>query len=363
MTGATEGEIMPLGYRRFGTSAVAGLLAIGLAACDPPPPRLQLTVDSTLAGADDDPGDGVCSSAAAGGACTLRAAIDEGNAAPDGADLTVPAGHYKNVDTTITGDVAVNPVSPADVKITDSTFTVAAGARLALSGINTSTSIQSALPSFPDNPATDTSLLELDVSGIVVVTRSVVRGIDIAAGGGAVVVDSIVETTGTVNHGGLIALRSSFLLDAIDGPDGTVLTTGAGAGSHLTGSVLAVPHTHADPFNFDFPGGEGTCAGAAPSSGSHMHVEDPCGPMTGTGDGSGDAGTTLLVTYIYNGLGYREVGSVYGLQPASPLIDAIPLGDPACPDGAVDVYGQPRGVDGDGDGTGGCDIGAVERQP
>lgn len=354
---------MSLVTRKLDAAVAAGVVAFGLAACEPAPPRLQLTVTSAVAGADDDPGDGICSSAAAGGACTLRAAIEEGNAAPDGADLAVAAGTYRNLTMTITGDVAIDPASSAAVTIADSTFTVAAGAHLALSGINTSTSIAAVPPSLPANPATDAVLLELDVSGSVVVTGSVIRGLDIAPAGGAVVVDSVVETTSSVNHGGLVALRSSFLLEAANGPDGTVLTTGAGPGSHLTASVLGVPHTRVDLFSFDFPGGEGTCAGAAPTSGSHLHVEDPCGPLTGTGDGSGDAGTTQLVNVIYNGIGYREVGSTYGLQPTSPLVDAIPLGDPACPDGAVDVYGNPRGVDGDGDGTGGCDIGAVELQP
>jgi hypothetical protein len=54
---------------------------------------------------------------------------------------------------------------------------------------------------------------------------------------------------------------------------------------------------------------------------------------------------------------------VHGLEAGSPLVDAIPLGHASCPEGAVDVYGQPRAVDGDGDGGGGCDIGAVEVQP
>ena len=47
----------------------------------------------------------------------------------------------------------------------------------------------------------------------------------------------------------------------------------------------------------------------------------------------------------------------------SPLVDAIPLGVLGCSADAVDVYGNPRGVDGNGDGILGCDIGAVERQP
>ena len=355
------------GRTRIGGFAVAGLVAVGVAGCEPPPPRLQLTVDSPAAGVDDEPGDGVCSSAAAAGACTLRAAIDEGNAAPDGADLTVPAGHYRHADATITGDLAVNPGSPANVAITDTTITVAAGARMAVSGINTSTSIQAEPPSLPDHPATSVALLRLEVAGSAGVVGSVVGGLDLAAGGGAVVVDSIVESVGMTNDGRLLAMRSSLLGSSANGPAATVLTTGAAGVSHLASSVVAVPHATVlispSTSGFSFPGGQGTCAGSAPTSASYLFVEVPCGPMEGTGDGRGDAGATTTVTLVYTGAGYRQVGDVHDLQPTSPLVDAIPVGAEGCGADAVDVYGHPRGVDGNGDGVGGCDIGAVERQP
>jgi hypothetical protein len=353
---------MALGWTTIRTAVVAALVTAGVAACEPLPPRLQLTVDSALAGADDDPGDGVCSAAAAGGACTLRAAFDEGNAAPDGADLTVGAGTYRDVDTTITGDVAVHPGSPGAVAITDTTLVVAPGARLAVTGINTSTSIQAVPPSLPDNPSTAVDLLRLDVSGTVVVAGSILGGLDIATGGGALLVDSIVEFS-TVNHGALAALRSSLLASSANGASATALTTGPGGTSLLTSSVVAVPWTTLDLFLFEFPGGEGTCAGSPPASGSFAFVEVPCGALDGEGDGSGDGGTTLLVGIEFTGVGYRQDGSVHGLRSTSPLVDAIPVGHASCPAGAVDVYGHPRGIDGDGDGIGGCDIGAVELQP
>ena len=46
-----------------------------------------------------------------------------------------------------------------------------------------------------------------------------------------------------------------------------------------------------------------------------------------------------------------------------PGVDAIPLGQLGCATNATDVLGQPRGIDGNGDGVPGCDIGALERQP
>lgn len=54
----------------------------------------SFTPDSKIDAPDDVPGDGICASVA-GGACTLRAAIEEANALP-GADLiTLPPGKYK----------------------------------------------------------------------------------------------------------------------------------------------------------------------------------------------------------------------------------------------------------------------------
>jgi hypothetical protein len=346
-------------YRKFLALTIAGLISVVGAGCEPPPPRLQLTVTTALDGVDDDPGDGVCSSAAAGGACTLRAAIDEGNVAADGADLAVAAGHYRMGPVTVTGDVAVNPASPATVSISESIITVASGARLTLRGINTSTAIR-ALPPGP-NPTSSVSPVRLEVAGEVEVVGSILGGMTISAGGVAVLVDSVAEQMGLANDGQLLAWRSTLAVPA-SGLDRTVLRTGTGAGSVLGSSVLTVPHATIS-LGLDFPGGGGTCLGSAPTSASHMFVEVPCGPMSGVGDGSGDAGTTTLYWFEYTGIGYQQVGHLHGLRPTSPLIDAIPVGHPACPVGAVDVYGRPRGVDGNGDGIAGCDIGGVERQP
>lgn len=339
----------------------AALLIGGLAGCEPPPPRLQLAVNSSLPGADSNPGDGTCSSSAAGGACTLVAAIQEGSTAPDGADVTVPAGHYTNMTTTVTGDVALLTGS-GDVSITASTITVESGGRLSLSDVNTSTSIAAPPPSFPDNLSSSVSLLHLNVAGEAVVARSILGGLHIPIGGNVLAVDSIVGTTTTIDAGSLLAVRSSLFANSANGPAGTAMAAGPGASTRLAASVLAVPHTSTS-LGIDFPGGQGTCTGPAPTSFGHLFVEVPCGTMDGDGDGSGNTGTVQHVNITYTGIGYQETGAYFALRPTSPLIDAIPLGHPACPPGAVDVYGQPRGIDGNGDGIPGCDIGAVEHQP
>jgi hypothetical protein len=84
----------------------------------------------------------------------------------------------------------------------------------------------------------------------------------------------------------------------------------------------------------------------------------PCGPLE-PDDTTGDARVTSEVTAIPGPplqTSFRLV-----LDTASPLVDAIPLGDPACDTTLTDLFGTERGVDGDGDGVGGCDIGAIER--
>src|SRR3954470_11004665 len=60
-----------------------------LSACDPPPTK-KLVVTTTVDAADANVGNGVCEATAGAGDCTLRAAIQEANASPIRADITVP---------------------------------------------------------------------------------------------------------------------------------------------------------------------------------------------------------------------------------------------------------------------------------
>jgi len=75
---------------------------------------LFLTVGSQLDAVDTNPGDGLCETALGNGLCTLRAAIQEANAAPDEiAFITLPAGTYTlslagtDEDAGATGDLDV----------------------------------------------------------------------------------------------------------------------------------------------------------------------------------------------------------------------------------------------------------------
>lgn len=345
--------------------ALAGLVGGALAACEPVTPRLQLEVTTTQGGADADPGDGICSSAEAGGACTLQAAVEEANAASEGADVTIPAGDYRRVPLTITGDVRLQPADGAQVAITSTTIDVADGARFAMSGINTAIDLEADPPDGPTYPPSFKIVLlaGLRVSGRAVVSGSMLGTLDVLAGGEVLLVDSLVEQVAATNHGSLLALRSTLLGSPFDGPANTALESSPGASSLLVGSVLAVRTVRSNLIWIYIPGGEGTCTGPAPTSGGYLHIEVPCGPMDGEGDSTGNARLETEVDFAILASGFPQIESVHRVLAGSPLIDAIPLGHPACPEGSVDVYGNPRGVDGDGDGVGGCDIGAVERQP
>lgn len=335
-------------FRAFVALAAAAIAATNLTACEPPPPRLHLTVTTTVAGSDDDPGDGTCHSTSAGG-CSLQAAIAEGNTGVDGADITIPPGDYAAFAAGVTGDVRIAAATPASTRLGDSggvQLTVLPGGRLEITDLNTGG------VGFPWP-------FHVNVGGgprpgIFIARRSVLsaaHGVTpvvpllIDEPGVAVLVDSLVhspEYESVVNHGTLIAGNSSLLTSFTF----TALrTTGwtAPAQSSLRGSAIA---------RFDvFPGDGGGCRGGPPISHGYVHIEDPCGSEPNPTDGEGNAGYHISDTFRPH------------LDPTSPLVDAIPITDPACDTTSLDLYGNPRGVDGNGDGLPGCDIGAIERQP
>lgn len=323
-------------------AAVSAAFAVGgLTACDPPPPRLQLTVTTTAAGTDDDPGDGICHSTPAGG-CSLQAAIGEGNTASDGVDIAIPPGDYAAFTAGIIGDVRIAASAPASTRLGDSYgvhLTVLSQGRLEIADLNTG---GDGLP-WPFRVVVD--------GGVFISHRSALAAqhgvvplspLFVEAPGTAVLVDSVVlspEYQSVLNRGTFVAVRSSLLSSFTF----TGLDTVFPATSTLQASAIARLNA--------FPGEGGGCSGEPPVSYGYIHIEEPCGsdPMPTDGEGSTEHP-------------YSETSRLH-VSMSSPLIDAIPIDDPACIVGSTDVYGQPRGVDGNGDGVPGCDIGAIERQP
>lgn len=339
-------------HRRSSLILVAVLAAGALTACDPPPPRLQLVVDTTAGGADSDPGDGTCASAVAGGACTLQAAVEEGSAAVDGADVTVPAGDYL-VHAQVTGDVTLKAGDTGSTNI-DGVVAVSSGGFLRLDRINISTT------------EADPPSLRLLVHGSVILHRTWATSLTIGPNGMGVLAASVVGAADVdapvVNSGRLTAISSSLIDDMQTIESAPALTTEAGGVTVLIGSVVgrSVLYAWSSPvLNLGMSG----CEGEAPISGGYVHIEVPCGGEAGTGDSSGLA-RIFLQAQLY-GTPNNPILSEFEhrVAPNSPLVDAIPMGQPGCDAGSVDLYGNPRGVDGDGDGVAGCDIGAVELQP
>lgn len=339
------------GRRRVGAVVVLALLALASTACEPPAPRLVLTVTGSGAEPDTNPGDGICEAVDRLGyrGCTLRAAIEEANATTGGVDILLPGGATGPATATVTGDVVLKPASAGRSFLKGVHLTIAAGAQVRAERLETDTFLSSDFQ------------VNLDVYGTLVLDRSLVISADpfltdpspdpalrIRPGGVAFVTDSVLISDapdGTVaNAGTLLAARTT--ISGTQGCGGCLaraVVTAAGAVSHLQSTGL---HTTLGASGYS------GCAGLPPVSQGWLHLEQACGTVPATGDSTGAAGWTIdpgnhLVT----------------ITSSSPLVDAVPVGSAGCDVTAVDFFGAPRGVDGDGDGIGGCDIGAVERQP
>ncbi|HEY6000823.1 MAG TPA: choice-of-anchor Q domain-containing protein [bacterium] len=114
-------------------------------------PQSVFTVNSTADVPDAARGDGVCETAAGNGVCTLRAAVQEGNAAAGTALIEVPAGEYAlsipgaDEDGGATGDLDVSgrltihgagsETTVVDGGALDRVLDVAAGGSLGLAGV------------------------------------------------------------------------------------------------------------------------------------------------------------------------------------------------------------------------------------
>jgi CSLREA domain-containing protein len=99
--------------------AAASMLALALATAAPAA-AATFTVDSTADAGDANTGNPAC--ATSGGACTLRAAIDQANASASGDVITLPAGTYHltgaaNDDANVSGDLDIDDVGTASTTI------------------------------------------------------------------------------------------------------------------------------------------------------------------------------------------------------------------------------------------------------
>ena len=117
--------------KRIHRLALAGLVALVAGGLGAPAYAAAFTVNSTSDAPDAIPGNGVCQTA--GGACTLRAALQEANALAGADTVTVPAGTFVltlgrlviSSDVTVTG--AGSAQTFVDGSGTDSVFQVLSG--------------------------------------------------------------------------------------------------------------------------------------------------------------------------------------------------------------------------------------------
>ena len=374
---------------------VALLLALGgavfLVVERPDAGASSITVNSTADAADANPGDGVC--ATAEGQCTLRAAIQETNASAGGDTIALPAGTYtlSAGALDITDDLSVIGGGAAST-ITDGggmapVFSVDPPAIVDMSGLT----IRNGAPTGPWSTGGGISN-----GGTLTLTDSIITGNTGANGG-----DGGISNSGTLrltnvsvsgnagdNGGGIVnggtLTATNVTIDGNTASQGGGLYNGYGGTATLTN--VTVSGNVADDLgggicnrgtlalaNTTMSGNSRTairnfatttlantivansaidnCVGAITSGGHNLDSGDTCGL-----DGAGDLANTdpQLGPLQDNG----GPTFTHALLEGSPAVDA---GDnTGCP--GTDQRGAARPVDGNGDGSAVCDIGAYESE-
>jgi CSLREA domain-containing protein len=353
-TGDATGVVTALGRswggRRRWLRAVALLgaftaMAAITVACHPP---LTLIVTTTVDGHDADPGDGVCEMTPQAGDCSLRAAIEEGNAqAALDAYITVPTGSYP-VGSNTDGPLDVRPASGtmwiqgenavvASSGIAGPAFNVATGI-LNLTGLTISAN---SLGPDPGNPSNATAVFVRAGATATLSNDALINslfGLRIENGADAVSMNTDISANfaGVVNGGSFTAIFTTVTANSVEGID----TSATGATTTLWASVVG-----AQTFSVEISGLNVDCHGPALSLGYNLDSDGTCGLTKPTDHPD-------LAPHLETPSG---TAAAYPPAVGSPLIDAIPSGTPPCvTDLDQLLHVRPVGA--------GCDIGSVERQ-
>lgn len=323
--------------------ATVVLLAGGLAGCTPPE---LIAVTTTASGPDHAPGDGVCEITPGAGDCSLQAAVDEGNTLPF-ASITVPPGEYAGADLVITGKVQINWGAPKAVTLSDVSIDVAAGGHLQADGLVTPVPE----PEDPSNPFPHG--VQLNVAGLLQLRRSSIvntgpepfEGVALTVSpGGIAGIDNSILFGGVhavENEGSVLVIRSALF----NLWSGVIDTSGDGVSVFQSTLLSRAVNTHLITI---------VCSGSGATSAGYSLWGGPFSGCT-------QAGTDVPQTFP--SAPPVTLGATWPYDVPAAAVDFIPIGEAGCSLTEVDLYGNPRGVDGNGDGVPGCDIGALERQP
>lgn len=262
-------------------AAALGLVGV---ACEPP--DLSLTVNRFTDSRDLVPGDGICEATAGQGDCSLRAAIDEGNATVGTVGISVPAGTY-----TLTRAGVDDTNNGGDLDITGQISITGVGAIIDGSDIDR----------------------VFDVNGPATFLGMTVRNGRTTGDGGAVRV-----------RGGSLTMTFVTVQASEAG--------GRGGGLAVTaGTAIASSATISGNLAGRSGGGVHTAAGATTSLIQTTISGNAAGPDSGAGGGSGSGGTGTDA----------PAGSAQALPPSTPLA-APPATSPVDADGRQRVIVEVR---------------------
>ncbi|HEV8573502.1 MAG TPA: choice-of-anchor Q domain-containing protein [Dehalococcoidia bacterium] len=346
---------------------IAAIAVAVLAAGDAAPAHgASFTVNATHDSVDAAPGDGVC--ADTGGACTLRAAVEETNALAGADAVVVPAGTYV---LTVTEQVQ-GGADIAGLRVRGDVTLTGAGAAITIIDGGGQAVVVSAGKDSPNpvsleisdlsirngNGPTTAGGIDTTASSTLTLRRVALTGNSGSTGGLRVrgtanVVDSLIAGNAAAASGGGILVQGTLTVTNSTISGNSAQSSGGGIRADGTTSITNV--TIALNTSGGASGGVQARNSIFASNGSpdciisqgHNLVADPCAPLTGPGDlGGVDPQMT----------GLQDNGGptlTHGLYPGSPAIDA---GDSAvCP--GTDQRGVPRSQ------GAACDIGAYEYVP
>lgn len=338
------------------------------------------TVNSTGDQTDAAPGNGVC--AAAGGQCTLRAAIVEANALMGADTITVPPGTYATSSTlTVSTNVTINGAGARDVTVRATSGIVlqvtgeAVVTGLTLTGGSTGMYVTAAEATLDrvairDNTNTTNASIfgggmRIDTGSKVLIRRSAITG------------NTATSTSGAVYGGGIYASTSQLDIRSTTVAGNTAAGTTAARGGGVAGAGGTVSLRHVtlsgnvtNSGTADRYGGNLYVSGTTPtvsdsiltggvSSAGHENCSSAAATLPVPSGRNIDSGTTC-------GFGAGQLSStdpqLQDLANAGGPTDArVPkrtspaVGQAgACPDDAIDQRGAPAPS------GAGCDIGAAE---